>query len=146
MLLEQIQNDLKQAMLGRDEVTTSTLRMVVAAAANARIAQGADLTDQDITTLMQKEAKQRDEAITNARQAGREDLVGKNEQEKAVLAKYLPVQMSEDAIRQVVTETITELGASSKADLGKVMAAAMGKLRGQADGAVVSRIAGEALS
>lgn len=145
MLLDKIQSDLKQALLSRDEVKTSTLRMVLAAASNARIAKGEDLTDEEMVKIVQKEAKQRDEAIEAAKNASRNELVQSNEAEKKILADYLPEQMSEEKLEEIVVSTIHEVGASSPSDIGKVMAAVMPKVKGQADGATVSRIASQHL-
>lgn len=143
--LEQIQADLKSAMLARDEVKVSTLRMVMAAAENGRIAKGGPLTDDELTNLIAREAKQRDEAILGAQQGNRPDLVTKNEAEKKILATYLPAQMDSAKLEEIVVTTIHEIGATSPADLGRVMAAVMPKVAGQADGATVSRLASQHL-
>jgi|SRR5581483_1662895 len=143
--LEQIQQDMKQAMLDKDSVKVSTLRMVIAAADNARIAKGGELTDDEVVKLLQKEAKQRDEAIAGAKQGGREDLIEKNLTEKKVLEPYLPAQMDPAKLEEMVVTTIHEIGAAGPGDMGKVMAAVMPKLAGQADGATVSRLVSQHL-
>lgn len=144
-MIEKIKADLKEAMLARDETKVSTLRMVVAAVSNARISKGSDLTDEEIVKIIQKEAKQRDEAIEGATQAGRTDLITKNETEKKVLATYLPQQLDEAKVEELVVATIHEIGAAGPGDMGKVMASVMPKLRGQADGTVVSRLVSQHL-
>ncbi len=138
--LEQIQADIRAAMLAHDDVKVSTLRMVVAAADNARIAKGGELTDDEVTKLIAREAKQRDEAIEGAKQGGRQDLIDKNEAEKKVLQAYLPAQMDPAKLEEIVVTTIHEIGASAPSDMGKVMAAVMPKVAGAADGATVSRL------
>ncbi len=143
--LNQIQTDLKQAMLSREEVKVSTLRMIVAAASNAKIAKGSDLSDEEITKIVQKESKQLDEAIEGANKLSRADLVSKNEAEKKVLAGYLPAQMDQAKLEEIIVATIHEIGAIAPSDMGKVMASVMPKLGGAADGAVVSRIVSQHL-
>lgn len=139
-MIEKIKSDLKEAMLSRNEAKVSTLRMVISAVSNARIAKGADLTDDEIVKILQKEAKQRDEAIAGATQAKRDDLVQKNEAEKKILEVYLPAKLGEAQVEEIVVATIHEIGASGPGDMGRVMASVMPKLRGQADGTVVSRL------
>lgn len=144
-VLEKIQSDLKEALLAKDTAKVSALRLVIAAASNERIAKGQDLTDEDLTKLVQREVKQHDESIEAAKRVGREDLVAQNEAEKKALLPYLPEQLDSAKIEEVVVSTIHEIGASSPSDMGKVMAAVMPKLRGQADGATVSRIVSQHL-
>lgn len=143
--LGQIQSDIRQAMLAHEDVKVSTLRMVVAAADNARIAKGGELTDDEVTKLIAREAKQRDEAIEGAKQGGRQDLIDKNESEKKVLQAYLPLPLDHAKLEEIVVTTIHEIGASSPSDMGKVMAAVMPKVAGQADGATVSRLVSQHL-
>lgn len=112
----------------------------MASASNARIAKGGELTDDEILKIIQKEAKQRDEAIAGAKQGGREDLISQNEAEKKVLAAYLPDQMDPAKLEELVVTTIHEIGVSGPGDMGKVMTAVMPKVAGTADGSTVSRI------
>lgn len=144
-MIDKIKADLKEAMLVRDEVKVSTLRMALAEISNARIAKGEDLTAHEVIKILQKEAKQRDEAIAGATQADRDDLVQKNEAEKAVLEAYLPSQLADEKVEEIVVAAIHDIGAAGPGDMGKVMAQVMPKLRGQADGAVVSRIVSQHL-
>lgn len=144
-MIEKIKADLKEAMLARDETKVSTLRMALAEISNAKIAKGSDLTDDEVIKILQKEAKQRDEAKAGAVQAGRAELVQKNEAEKAVLEAYLPAQLDEAKVEEIVVATIHEIGAAGPGDMGRVMASVMPKLRGQADGATVSRLVSQHL-
>lgn len=144
-MIDKIKADLKEAMLARDEIKVSTLRMVMAAVSNARISKGSDLTDEEVVKIIQKEAKQIQEAVDGAAQAGREDLIKKNESEKKVLSVYLPEKLDESKVEEIIVSTIHEIGAAGPGDMGKVMAQVMPKLRGQADGAVVSRIVSQHL-
>lgn len=145
MLLEKIQNDLKEAMKAHEGVKVSTLRMVISAANNARIAKGNELADEDVISLLQKEVKLRDEAINVSKEAGRNELVEHGEEERKILKEYLPEEMLEDEVRKIVDETISEVGVTTRADMGKVMGALMPKVKGRADGSLVSRLVQEKL-
>jgi uncharacterized protein YqeY len=139
-LLEKIQSDIKEAMKAGDQEKVSALRMVVAASNNARIEMGQDLSDDDIVKIVQKECRECVEAIEAARTAGRTELVEKNKIHKEALEGYLPEQMSKERLEEIIVQTIHEIGASSPSDMGKVMSAVMPKVRGQADGALVSQL------
>lgn len=142
MLREQIQNDLKAAMLAKEEIKVSTLRLLMAAIRNKEIAQSGasdvNLIDEEVIGVIAKQAKERRESIEAFRGAGREELAGKEEAELVILNQYLPQQLGEEELEKIVSETITELGASSPADFGRVMKTVMEKVRGQADGNAVS--------
>lgn len=144
-MIDKIKADLKEAMMARNETKVSTLRMVIAAVSNARIAKGSDLTDEEVIKIIQKEVKQIQEAVEGATQAGREDLIQKNEAEKKVLSVYLPEKLDDSKVEEMVVATIHEIGAAGPGDIGRVMASVMPKLRGQADGAVVSRLVSQHL-
>ncbi len=150
MLLDQLQTDLKNAQLSRDEIKVSTLRLLLSEVKNAEIAKGgpavAGLSDEEIISIVQKEAKKRKEAAEAFRSGGREEAAGKEEAELKILESYLPSQLSNEELTKLVEDTITELGASSITDMGKVMGAVMGKTKGQADGGVVSALVKEKLS
>lgn len=140
MLVDQIQKDLQQAQLARDEVKVSTLRLLLSEVNNARISKGQELTDDDVVSVIQREVKKRKEGAAGFRSGGREDQAQKEEAELKVLESYLPQQLSNDQLTKIVEDTINELGAKSQADMGKVMRAVMSKVAGQADGNVVSAI------
>jgi uncharacterized protein YqeY len=137
-MLDQIKQDLKTAMLSKDQVSTNTLRMLVSEINNASISKGSDLTDQDIIGVVQKELKKRKEAAIGFRQGGREESAVAEETEAAVLEKYLPAQMSDEELQKLIEETITSTGAASMADMGKVIGIVMGKAGQSAAGDRVS--------
>ena len=148
MLREKIVEDLKQSMLAKDELKTSTLRMLKAAIMKFEVSgkEKVEASDDDVLSLIKKEAKARKDSIQQFRDGGRDEMADKEEAELAILEEYLPEQMGEDQVREVVSGVIAETGASSMSDMGKVMGAAMGKLGGQADGGVVNKVVKEMLS
>ena len=143
---EQLKNDMKEAMKAKDKVKLSTIRMIMSLIKNAEIDKRGELTDEEIIGLLQKYAKQRKESIEMYEKGGRQDLVEKEKAELAIVESYLPEQLDENEIKNIVKSTIEEVGASSVKDMGKVMKAVMPKLRGRADGSVVNRIVKELLS
>jgi len=145
-LKERLKADMKEAMKAKDKVKLSTIRMINSLIKNAEIEKRGELTDEEIIQLLMKYAKQRKESIEMYEKGGRQDLVEKEKAELAVVESYLPKQMSEEEIREVVKQTIEEVGASSVKDMGKVMKAVMPKVKGRADGSVVNRIVKELLS
>jgi uncharacterized protein len=149
MTKQQLRDELKQAMLARDEVRTSVLRMIISALGYYEIQKGGagyEATDEDVITVIQKEAKKQKDSIEQFENAGRIELADKEKKEFEILKAYLPEEMSEDEIRKLVSEAIAQTGASSQADMGKVMGALMQKTKGKADGSLVSRIVIEILS
>ncbi len=146
MITQKIQEDLKTAQLDRDEVKVSTLRLLLSEINNAKIAKGGDLSAEDLMSVVQKEAKKRREAALGFRSGSREEQAQKEEAELKILEGYLPLQLSDEELTQIVLETITEVGASSLQDMGKVIGAVMGKVKGQADGARISSIVKEKIS
>ncbi|MDH3974895.1 MAG: GatB/YqeY domain-containing protein [Deltaproteobacteria bacterium] len=139
-LKAQLTEDMKAALKGRDQFKLDTLRMVISAVKNKEIEKKGELPDDVITTLIGTLVKQRKEAAQLYRQGGRDDLAGKEEQEIDILKVYLPEQMSEEALGKVVEAVIGETGASSMADMGKVMKGVMARVAGKADGSLVSAI------
>ncbi len=148
MLADQIQADLTTAMKARDSETVATLRMVIAAIKNARVAAGAsgEVTDEQTLELLTREAKKRTEAAEAYAQGGRDDLSEKERRELEIIRRYLPEQLSEDEVRGVVDEAIAQTGASGPGDLGKVMSRVMPQIKGRADGKVVNAIVRERLA
>lgn len=146
-LKEQIQNDLTEAMKAKDETKTSTLRMLKAEIMKYEVS-GADkeATDEVVTSIIQKQVKQRKDSEEQFRNGGREEMADKEAKEAEILQTYLPEQMSEDEIRAIIEEGIASTGASGKGDMGKVMGAIMPKLKGKADGKLVNQIVMEKLS
>ncbi|KAA8431788.1 GatB/YqeY domain-containing protein [Weissella sagaensis] len=138
-LLVQLTADMKTAMKAKDKETLSVIRMVKSALSNEQIKLGHDLTDEDEMTVLSREMKQRVEEKTSYQEAGRDDLVAGIQNQIDVLEKYMPEQLSEAEVEKIVQETITQVGATSKADMGKVMGALMPKVKGKADGKMVSQ-------
>lgn len=135
-------------MLAKDELKTSVLRLLLSAINYYEIQKGGagyEASDEDVLSVIQKEVKQRKESIEQFKAGGRQDLVDKESSELKILETYLPEQMSEEEIREIVKETISEIGTTTVADMGKVMAALMPKVKGKAEGGLVSKIVKEEL-
>lgn len=146
MLINQIDNDLTEAMKSKDEAKISTLRMLKSAIHNWQIANKKEPQDTDILQVAQKEIKSRKDSVEMYRKGGRGELAQKEEGEIAILEKYLPEQMSEEDIRKIVKEQIAKVNAKSIQDMGKVMGPIMAMLEGKVDGSTVSKIVKEELS
>lgn len=141
MALEnQVMDQLKQAMRDKDEVALRTLRAIKAAILVEKTAAGAkgELTEADELKLLQKLAKQRKDSLEIFRTQQREDLAVKEEEEIAVIEKFLPQQLSAEELEAKIKEIIAATGASSPADMGKVMGVASKQLAGQAEGKLIS--------
>ncbi len=139
-LNERIDADTKAAMKAGETERVSVLRMAKTALKNEEIALGHPLTDNETILVLAKQAKQREEAAGEYARGGRTELAEKEQREAAVLRAYLPAQLSEDELEQLVDEAIATTGASGPADMGKVMGAVMAKTAGRADGGRVSSI------
>lgn len=139
---------IKTAMLAKAEADLRALRAIKAAILIVKTSEGAgaDLTEADESKLLQKLAKQRKDSLEIFRQQNREDLAKKEEEELEVIERYLPKQMSEDELRAEVTAIIASTGASSPADMGKVMGVASKQLAGKADGKAISALVKELLA
>ena len=149
MSLEQkIMTDLKTAMLARDEKRLRSLRAVKAAILLAKTSEGAggDLKEEDEIKLLQKLVKQRKDSLEIFQQQNRTDLSQKEQEEIEVIEKFLPKQLSPEEIKAELATVISEVGASSPADMGKVMGAATKKLAGKADGKTISLLVKELLN
>lgn len=148
-LTEKLAEDLKAALRARDEVRLRTIRSLRAALAEREIAerQGgtATLDAAQEEAVLQKQAKQRRDAIAQFEAAGRDDLAARERDELAVLEAYLPAQLDDTALRAVLREVIAATGAASPRDMGRVMGAAMPRLRGRADGRRIQALASELL-
>ncbi len=149
MLKEKIQQELKQAMLAKDEFRLSVLRMLKSALQYYEIQKGGagyEATDEDIIEVAGKEIKKRKESIEMYKNAGREEMAEKEEKEVEILQSFLPEQLSEDAIKDLIDDAITKTGASELKDMGKVMGALMPQIKGKADNSLVSALVREKLS
>jgi uncharacterized protein len=143
---EKLEADLKDAMRSGNDVVKRTIRMAITGIRYEQVAKGAPLDEAAILSILQKEIKIRREAIQDAQKANREDLIQDNLAEISVLESYLPKQMSEDEIKTLVSEAITEAGAKGPGDMGKVMKILLPKVKGKAPNDQVSRIVREVLS
>jgi uncharacterized protein YqeY len=149
MALEQkVMAELKTAMLAKDEGALRGLRAIKAAIILAKTSEGAggELKEEDETRLLQKLVKQRKDSLTIYREQNRPDLAKKEEEEITVIERFLPRQLDEQALKAALSKIIAETGASSPADIGKVMGVAAKQLAGQADGKTISAAAKELLT
>ncbi|HTL77921.1 MAG TPA: GatB/YqeY domain-containing protein [Candidatus Babeliales bacterium] len=140
-LQQRVDSDLKEAMRAKDATKLAVLRMLKSALKYAAIAKSdaeAELTDVEAVQVIRKQAKQRQDSIESFEKGGRAELVEKEKQELAILNNYLPQGMSPDELAKIVRETIAELGATSKAQMGAVMKALQTKAGGRADGKTLS--------
>lgn len=146
-LADQITDDLKTAMKARDKSRTAALRMVLAGIKNIRVSEGhsGEVTDEEVTELLAREAKKRRESIETYTQHGREELAANEQAELEVITGYLPAQMEEAEIRAVVEEVVAATGASGPGDLGKVMGQLMPRVKGKADGKLVNQVVRDVL-
>ena len=148
MTKQELQKQLQESMKARNEIRTSTLRMLLSGINYYEIGKGGagyEATEEDVLTVVQKEAKQRNDSIEQFRAGGRQDLVDKETAELKILKEFMPEQMNEDEIRGLVKQAISETGASSSNDMGKIMGNLMPKVKGKADGSTVNRIVQEEL-
>ncbi|WP_128896055.1 GatB/YqeY domain-containing protein [Longirhabdus pacifica] len=141
-LNERLTQDMKLAMKSQDKFTLSVIRMLRAAVKNVEInnGQGYVLTDDEVLDVLNRELKQRKESLQEFENAGRTDLVEKITKELDIITQYLPAQLSEEEIKEIVQQTIQGLGVSSKKEMGKVMSALMPKVKGRADGKLVNQL------
>jgi uncharacterized protein YqeY len=139
-LKQRLRTDLTAAIKGRDPLTSSTLRMALAAIQNAEMAGATprDLTDDDVQGVLGTEVKRRKEAADAFRGAGREEQAAKEESEAVILRSYLPQQLSTEALSAAVADAIAETGATDPKAMGQVMKAVMARVQGRADGKEVS--------
>ena len=142
ILAERIDSDLKDAMRAKDPVRLSTLRMLKAALTNATIEKSrakGELTDVEAAQVVRKQVKQRQDSIESFEKGGRAELAAKEKDELSILQSYLPKAMSADDLAKVVRDTIAEVGATSKAQMGAIMKALQEKVAGRADGRTLSQ-------
>ena len=145
---EQLKKDLTEAIRGRDEITSGTIRMVLTAITNEEVAgkEARVLSDEEVITVLSREAKKRREAAEAFESAGRADKSALEKSEGEVIAKYLPAQLSEADIVAIIAEAIASTGAQGPGDMGKVMGAVKPKIAGKADGGLVSALVKAALN
>jgi uncharacterized protein YqeY len=172
MTKQQLKDELKNSMLAKDTEKTSVLRMVLSSLKNFEMKKdeeeyenklkeaGGDsnnvnideassnyeASEKDIETVLQKEAKQRRDSIEQFKAGGRDELAAKENNELKLIESYLPAQMSEEDVQKLVDEAVAQTNAANPADMGKVMGALMPKVKGKADGLLVSRLVREKLA
>lgn len=145
-LLERLEQDMKQAMKDKDKFRLSVIRMIRSAIKNKEISEQRVPDEGEVLDILNREVKQRKDSLQDFEKAGREDLVEQVQNEIEVIMGYLPKQLSEEEVEALVKQTIQDVGASSKADMGKVMGALMPKIKGRADGKTVNQIVQKHLS
>ncbi|MCB1153406.1 MAG: GatB/YqeY domain-containing protein [Deltaproteobacteria bacterium] len=143
---DRVKSDLIAAMKSGDAFRKDTLRLIKSELDKAETDKGSELTDAEAVTVVNRAVKQRHDAADAFLQAGRSDLSDKEKNEAAILTEYLPEQLSEDKLRELVDEAVRESGAASKSDMGKVMKAIMPKVSGRADGKLVKSLVDEAIA
>ena len=146
---QKLQEELKKSMLAKDETRTSVLRLLLSAINYYEIQKGGagyGASEEDVMSVINKEAKQRRDSISEFEKDGRQELADKEKKELEILETFLPEQMPESEVNSMIEQTITEIGATSIQDMGKVMGTLTGKLKGQADMGKVSSLVKEKLS
>jgi len=139
-LENQLLEDMKLAMKGGDKSTLDTIRLLRAQIKTASIDKKGELSESELTQVLQKEAKKRKESIAMFKQGNREDLVNKETAELEIINRYLPEQMSVEALKAIVKETAQNIQAATEKDMGRLMGAVMPKVQGKADGKFVQEI------
>ena len=145
-LQDQLNDDLKTAMRSQDTLTKDTIRLMRPAIKNAEIEKRNELSEEAVIEVLSKMAKQYRDSITTYTDNGREDLAKKEKDELEVLIRYLPAQLSESELKDLISKSIAQTGAIGMQDRGKVMALVMPQVKGRADGSVINSIVGELLS
>ena len=144
-LKERLTADSREALKAGEKLRLSALRMLLAEIKNAEIAKKGELTEDELLVIATRDAKKHRESIEEFAKGGRQDLVEKETFELSVIQQYLPEQMPDDEVQKIIAETIEEGGASSPADLGKVMGKLMPKVKGKADGKKINQLVREML-
>ena len=143
---EQINKDLKEAMKAKDTQKRDALRLLNSAFKQIEVDERKELTDEDVIKIIQKQVKQRNDSIEQYKEAGRDDLVAKEQLEIDYYKAYLPAQLSDEELENTLKEIITQVGAASMKDMGKVMGAATKQLSGKADGKRINQTVKKLLS
>jgi uncharacterized protein YqeY len=147
-LKETLKSDLTEAIRSSDKVVSGTIRMVLTAITNEEVSgkEARVLTEDEIITVLSREAKKRREAAEEFAKANRPDKSAEEKAEGEVIAKYLPVQLSEEDIKKMIAAAVASTGAAGPGDMGKVMGAIKGQIAGKADGSLVSSLVKAALA
>lgn len=139
-LLEKLNNDMKTAMKAKEKDRLTVIRMLKASIQNEQIKIGRELNAEEELTVLAREMKQRKDSLAEFEKADRPDLADKTAAEIVIVQEYMPEQLSEEEIRQIVQEAIKQTGAASPKEFGKVMGVVMPKVKGKADGNQVNEI------
>jgi uncharacterized protein YqeY len=139
-LKRRINQDAKEALKSKDALTLNVLRMLKSEIRYKEIERGSELSDDDVISVLSTAIKKRKDSIQQFEKGGRDDLVSKEKEELTVVTKYMPEQVSEEELSQIISQAISEEGATSASDLGKVMKLVMPKVRGRADGKKVNQM------
>lgn len=145
-LLSKLNDDMKTAMKAKEKETLQVIRMLKASLQNEQIKVGRDLTEDEELTVLSREMKQRRDSLTEFEKAGREDLTEKVKGEITIVEQYLPAQLTDEEIRQIVVDAIEKTGATSPKEFGKVMGLVMPQVKGKADGNQVNAVVKELLT
>lgn len=146
-LLERLNEDMKNAMRNKEKEKLSVIRMVKASLQNEAIKLGnRELSEEEELTVLSREVKQRKDSLQEFENAGRNDLVEKIKTELTYVTEYLPKQLTQDELIEIIQQAVQEAGATGPADMGKVMAGVMPKVKGKADGGTVNKLVRESLS
>ncbi|HPI02608.1 MAG: glutamyl-tRNA(Gln) amidotransferase subunit E [Candidatus Aerophobetes bacterium ADurb.Bin490] len=144
-LNEKLAQDLKEAMKAKDETKTAVIRQIKTAVMNAEIKSKKEMTDDDIVSVIFSLSKAHNESIESFTKGNRPELAEKEKQELEIIMSYLPKQLTDDELREIVKETIAAVNAQSAKEMGKVMGAVMPKVKGRADGTKIGVIVKEFL-
>lgn|SRR5690625_4140964 len=140
-ILERLNDDMKQAMRDKDKDKLNVIRMIKASLQNEHIRLNVETLSEDaVITVISRELKQRKESLQEFKSFGRDDLVAKLEAEIDIVKQYLPKQLTQEELNDIVQQTIKEVEANSKRDIGKVMSAIMPKIKGKADGSLINKM------
>lgn len=145
-ILDRLNEDMITAMRAKEKERLTTIRMLKSAIQNEEIELGRKLDEEEEVTILSREKKQRLESFEEFKKAGRDDLTEKLEKELALVDHYLPEQLSDEEVKEIVAQTVEEVGAESMQDMGKVMSAVMPKITGRADGGKINQLVRELLS
>ena len=144
-LKDRLTNDLKEAMKNKEQVRTSVVTLIRAGIKQCEVDNRQELTDEDIISLISKQLKQRKDALVDFEKANRTDLIEQTNQEIAILENYLPEQLDDVELKEIITKVVEEVGATSMKDMGKVMAKTISLVQGRADGKRLNAMAKQIL-
>ena len=145
-IIQLLNDDLKDAIRSKDALKRTVLRTLLSEIANAKIAKRSDLTEEEILIVLTKQSQQRKDSIEAFAEAGRKDLEDKEKSELEIISGYLPEQLSESEVLDIISDVIDKIGATGPSDMGKVMGIASGEMAGRAEGKVISGFVREILN